>query len=124
MSAFMDTLGITKQGKITWVAKKLLTTLLLILAVVLVTTVDYLIIGQSVSARWLPLVGLVLGVGLACLIFREITFLRNLGRRSPADGKGIGTDKEKKKNRSDLSKVGILSRISVFLCAQFNSFGL
>ena len=97
MSAFMDTLGITKQGKITWVAKKLLTTLLLILAVALVTTVDYFIIGQSVSARWLPLVGLVLGVGLACLVFREITFLRDLRKHSPADGKGIGTDKEKKK---------------------------
>ena len=97
MSTFMETVGITKQGKITWVTKKLLTTLLMILIVGLVTTADYLIIGQSVSARWLPLVGLVLGVGLTCLVFREIIFLRDLRRHSPADGKEIGTDKDKKK---------------------------
>ena len=41
--------------------------------------------------------GLVLGVGLACLVFHEITFLRNLRTHSPADGKETGTDKEKKK---------------------------
>ena len=97
MSAFMVTLGITKQRKFTWVAKKLLTTLLLILTVGFVTTTDYLIIGQNVSDRWIPLVGLILGVGLTCLVFREITFLRDLRTNSPADGKGIGTDKEKKK---------------------------
>ena len=97
MSAFMETLGITKHGKITWVAQKLLTVLLMILIVGFVTTADYLIIGQSVSDRWLPLVGLVLGVGLTCLVFREITFLRDLRRRSPTDGKGSGTNKEKKK---------------------------
>lgn len=97
MSTFMETLGITKQGKTTWVASKLLTTLSMLLIVVLVTTADYHIIGRSVSARWLPLVGLVLGVGLACLVFHEITFLRNLRTHSPADGKETGTDKEKKK---------------------------
>ena len=97
MSAFMDTLGVTKHGKITWVAKKLLTILLMMLIVVLVTTVDYLIIGQSVSARWFPLVGLVLGIGLTCLVLREITFLRNLRRHSSADGQENVIDKEQKK---------------------------
>ncbi|MYF98635.1 hypothetical protein F4212_05800 [Candidatus Poribacteria bacterium] len=97
MSALMDTLGITKQGKTTWVAQKLLTVLLMMLIVVLVTTADNLIIGQSVSARWLPLVGLVLGIGLTGLVFREITFLRDLRRHSPVDEKETGADKEKKK---------------------------
>ena len=63
MSAFMDTLGITKQGKIA------LTNLLLAISLVALASMDTFIIGRSVEARWLPAMGFVLGLALAYLGF-------------------------------------------------------
>ncbi len=63
MSAFMDTLGITKQGKIAWFVKQLP-----IIGIILLIGVGDSF-ANSVSQRWLPVLGFVLGAGLACFSF-------------------------------------------------------
>lgn len=93
MAAFMETLGISIKGKIAWLAKEL-PLVLLILALI---GADSYIIGQEVSARWLPVLGLVLGIGLAYFGFKAITFLRSVTRHCPACGKGIITDSKEEK---------------------------
>ena len=82
MNAVMRILRSTKQEKVAWIGKQLP----IILATVAFITLDDFIIGQNVSARWLPILGLTLGVSLACIGFCEIAFIR---KRCTACGKRI-----------------------------------
>ena len=63
MNAVMGILRSTKQEKIAWVVKQLP-----IIGVILLITADDLI-ADGVSKHWLPTLGFVLGVSLACFGF-------------------------------------------------------
>lgn len=63
MSAFMETLGITKQGKIVFA------NFLFVISLVALSYMDNFIIGWSADTRWLPTMGFVLGLALAYLGF-------------------------------------------------------
>ena len=115
MNAITGNLGSTKQEKFAWLAKQLP----LIFITIALVIFDVFIIGQGVSDHWLPILGLALGIGLACLGFGEITFLR---KRCAACEKRIITDE--KLGKIVLISGRLLSLLGAALVVLENSIAL
>ena len=85
MTIATKVLSSLKQDRIVQYAKTLSTVLLISVIVVF----DEFIIAKTVATRWIPLLGLVLGICFACLGFLVLAFIR---RRCTECGKRIVSD--------------------------------
>lgn len=90
MTIVTNALSSLKQDRIVQYAKTL-STVLLISAIVVF---DEVIIAETVATRWIPLLGLVLGICFACLGFFVLVIIR---RRCTECGKRIVSDNIREK---------------------------
>ena len=90
MTVGTKVLSSLKQERIVRYAKRVSTVLLISVIVVF----DEFIVKNAVTTRWLPLLGLVLGICFACLGFLVLTFIR---RRCTECGKRIVFDNIREK---------------------------